>query len=185
MIDDFDEVTGELLPDLDVDVTPRTVGVNEATVVPFVRSPYNYDRDAVSFQTGLFCDDPSLTQQHMADDADINVIVKRFGITGQMPSGVRLPTYGDFTGVGDYRSALEAVRDADDAFMELPADIRTRFDNDPQRYLDFAENPANQEEIYNLGLATRPSGSNPSPIDSPKANNSPDSGGAVPATPSP
>lgn len=64
-----------------------------------MRSAYNYLRDDVSFDTGLSCDDESLAQQHMAEDADINVIVKRFGLTGQLPQGHRMPEFGDFTGV--------------------------------------------------------------------------------------
>ena len=46
--------------------------------IPFVRNPYNYDMDQVSQETGLKCEDPSLTQQHCRDECDINVIVERF-----------------------------------------------------------------------------------------------------------
>lgn len=179
MIDEFDDVTGELaVTHDDGDVNPILDPSPEFRAGPFVRSAWNYDRDLVSAETSLVFEDESLTQQHMANDADINEIVRRFGITGQMPTGVRLPTYGDFTGVGDYRTALEAVQAAQDEFMELPADLRARFNNDPQLYLDFAENPANQEEIYNLGLATRPKPSSP-PVDAPEAPVTPDSGSAA------
>jgi hypothetical protein len=30
---------------------------------PFLRTPYNYDRDVVSDESGLACADPSLAQQ--------------------------------------------------------------------------------------------------------------------------
>lgn len=159
MKDEFDQVTGEI----------EIGGGEERLIVPFIRSPYNYDRDMVSAQTGLECADESLAQQHMANDADINEIVRRFGITGQLPVGHRVPEYGDFTGVQDYRSALEAIMQAEESFMELPADIRSRFDNDPQAYFDFATDPANQEEIYDLGLAERPRSRDPLPTDAPQA----------------
>lgn len=162
MKDEFDNDTGELLTNPEID------GGEERLIVPFVRSAYNYDRDMVSQQTSLFCDDPSLAQQHMAEDADINVIVKRFGITGQLPQGVRLPEYGDFTGVHDYRSALEAVQAAEEDFSALPADLRAKFDNNPQLYLDFVENPSNKEQLYELGLAERVAPP-PPPADAPKA----------------
>lgn len=145
-IDEFDDVTGELLP-------AHFIGDEE---FPFIRSPYNYDRDAVSFDTGLACDDLSLTKQSEANDADINEIVRRFGLTGQLPQGVRTPSYGDFVGVSDYRAALAAIQQADDDFMELPADLRARFQNDPQQYADFVLDPANKEQLYDLGLAERP-----------------------------
>ena len=66
----------------------------------FFRTPYNYDRDAVSHETGLVCDDPSLAVQSDADDCDINVIVRRFGLTGTMPMSGRVPQYGAFIVTG-------------------------------------------------------------------------------------
>lgn len=169
--DQLDRDTGEILNndnDIEANFASQEDDDDIVEISHFIRSPYNYDRDQASLVGGLMCLDESLAQQHMAEDADINVIVKRFGITGQMPQNPRLPSYGDFTGVSDFRSALEAVRDAEDAFGELPGDLRARFDNDPQRYLDFVENPANQQQIYDLGLAERPRTPHP-PTDAPQA----------------
>lgn len=137
--------------------------------VPFLRTPYNYDVDQVSDETGLKCEDPSLAQQHMAEETDINYIVERFGVTGQLPdSPVYQPTYGDFTGVSDYRQALDAVKAADDAFMSLPAKVRERFDNDPALFVDFCSStdPADRSEAIELGLIpppAKPDGVIPSP----------------------
>lgn len=137
--------------------------------IPFLRTPYNYDVDAVSDETGLKCEDPSLTQQHMAEECDINYIVERFGVTGQLPqSAVYTPTYGDFTGIGDYRQALDAVSQANDAFMSLPANIRERFDNDPALFVDFCSStdPADRSLAIDLGLIpppVKPDGVIPSP----------------------
>lgn len=94
-----------------------------------------------------------MTQQQFAEDADINTIVRRFGITGQLPQGVRLPTYGDFTGVNDYRSALEALEAAKASFMAMPADVRAEFDNDPALFVEFCSDPANLPALRELGLA--------------------------------
>ena len=87
----------------------------------------------------LYCDDKSLTQQHFAEECDINEIVRRFGLTGTVPEDYRAPQYGDFSEVTDYHTALNAVRAADAAFMELPADLRYRFSNDPARLIAFLE----------------------------------------------
>ena len=62
--------------------------------IPFMRTPYNYSMDAVSEETGLECKDPSKTVQADKDDADINTIVKRFGLGMALPQGVRLPSTG-------------------------------------------------------------------------------------------
>jgi len=120
--------------------------------VPFVRSPYNYDMMAASNEAGLDTGPESMTQQQFKDECDINVIVRRFGLTGELPENPRVPMYGDFTEVKDYRTALEAVMAADDAFLEFPAELRARFENDPQKLLEFCENGANREEAVRLGL---------------------------------
>jgi phage internal scaffolding protein len=164
-IDEFDSVT----PDLYGVKRRFSVMEGEIYVPPFNRSAYNYDTDVVSVETGLDCCDPSLTQQHMAEDADINELVRRFGLTGKFPESHRVPQYGDFVGISDYRAALAAIDEADDQFFGLPADLRSRFDNDPARYMDFATNPANQEEIYALGLAERPRGAPIPSTDAPQA----------------
>jgi len=118
----------------------------------FVRNPYNYDMALVSQETGLECKDPSLAQQHMKDECDINVIVERFGVTGQIPVAPLEPSYGDFSGVGDYHSALNAIKAADEAFMALPAKIRAKFDHDPNALLNYLQNEENREEAIQIGL---------------------------------
>lgn len=100
----------------------------------------------------LKCEDPSLTQQQFAEDADINVMMQRFGVTGQMPSSIRMPTFGDFTGVGDYRAAMDLVVRAQSEFMTLPPDMRARFGNDPHQLIAFLEDPKNVDEARQLGL---------------------------------
>lgn len=121
--------------------------------LPFVRSPYNYDLVQASTDTAVHPGGPSLTVQSQAEDADINVMMKRFGVTGQFPINPKTPLYGDFSDVTDFASALNAVQAAEHAFLEYPADFRARFENNPQLFLEFCENPANRDEIKKLGLA--------------------------------
>lgn len=120
----------------------------------FLRTPYNYDVMEASNETALECLDESLAQQHARDECDINTIVRRFGLTGELPNGTRMPQYGDFTGATDYHTALNAVIAADAAFMTLPADVRSRFNNDAGAFVDFCSDPNNQAEAEKLGLAS-------------------------------
>lgn len=120
--------------------------------VPFLRTPFNYDRDAASDESGLSCGEPSRAIQSAAEECDINTIVKRFGLTGKLPDVLSLPQYGDFTGVTDYQSALNLVMAADSAFMQLPADLRARFHHDPANLLNFVSSEANREEAQRMGL---------------------------------
>lgn len=113
------------------------------------RTPY-----ADSYEDpGLRCEDPSLAQQQFKDEVDINVLLERFKVTGRMPESVRLPSYGDFTAVSDYRSALDAVNQARDAFMELPAKVRAEFNHSPQAFLEFVSDEKNLPRMRELGLA--------------------------------
>lgn len=130
--------------------------------VPFLRTPYNYDVDKVSDETGLVCSDPSLAQQNFKDESDINYIVRQFGLTGDLPSQPLSPQYGDFTGVLDYHSAVNAVLAAQDEFDHLPAQIRARFNNDPAQLIDFLDNEENRDEATKLGLVVEKPISEPS-----------------------
>lgn len=113
----------------------------------------DYDARAVSKATALACRRPSKTVQSQRDEADINVIVRNFGITGKLPTNIRAPAYGDFTGVDDYQSAIEAIRSAEKSFMQMPSDVRDRFQNDPQQFVAFCGDERNLEEMKKLGLA--------------------------------
>jgi len=118
----------------------------------FIRNPYNYPVDLASLASGLVCEDPPRTQQHFKDECDINTIVRRFGLTGQMPDSPVIPHYGDFSEVFDFQTAQNAIAKAREDFMTLPARLRDRFNHDPQQLLRFVEDPYNRKEGEALGL---------------------------------
>jgi len=123
--------------------------------LPFVRNAWNYDRDELSNKTGLTCKDPTRTQQHLSEEADINTIVKRFKLTGQLPTNIRMPTSGDFTNVPTFDQAMHALVQAREAFQALPAKIRARFHNDPAELVAFCDDPENLQEARKLGLVPK------------------------------
>ena len=120
-----------------------------------LRSPYNYDTDAASIESGLACEEPTLAQQHYKDECDINTILERFNVTGMLPQNPISPKYGDFSGITDYHSALNKVMSAMEEFDNLPAQIRARFDNEPQKLLEFLEDESNRPEAEKLGLVEK------------------------------
>lgn len=121
---------------------------------PFVRSAYNYDMNQAGDESGLKCEDPSLTKQSFLEESDINTIVRKFGVTGDMPSNVRMPTYGDFTTVHDFKSAMDSIALANESFDQMPAEVRARFHNDPQEFLQFCSDENNRQEAERLGLVS-------------------------------
>lgn len=123
-----------------------------APKAPFVRSPYNYDTNAASDESGLRCEDPSLASQSYKEECDINFIIDRFTRTGQLPN-VGQPLFADYSDIpSDFHSALNTVKAGDAAFMTLPAAVRSRFDNDPGSFLEFVANRDNYDEAVSLGL---------------------------------
>lgn len=129
---------------------------------PKCRTMSNMDLAAWSDRFVVACEDPSLTVQSQKDEADINNIVKAFGVTGKLPVGVKAPMYGDFTEVGDFRDAMDAIRAAEASFMAMPSDLRKRLDHDPQKFLEFCADPVNLPEMRKLGLAVPEVASAPS-----------------------
>lgn len=120
--------------------------------LPFVRSPYNYNMNRAGDESGLACLDKSLTQQHMADECDINKLVERFVVTGEIPQLAMPPLQGDFTEVMTYQESLNLMIAAKQSFMAMPAKVRNRFENDPGQFIEFCSNEANRDEMRQMGL---------------------------------
>lgn len=105
---------------------------------------------------GIVFDEPSMTEQHFKDECDINFIVKRFEETGILPEGNRQPLFGDFTDFPtDLASSMAKYNEAQERFMELPANLRKEFDNDPVKLLAFLNDESNRTRAEELGLIER------------------------------
>lgn len=128
----------------------------------FIRSEFNYDMFVASEETGLDCSVmPSMTKQSFAEEADINTIVRRFGLSGQLPANVRMPVNGDFTNVPDFRTAMDLIVAARESFDAMPANVRARFHNDAAEFVDFCSDEKNRDEAIKLGLVEKPLGAAP------------------------
>lgn len=121
--------------------------------VPKVLSYHGFDPDEHSASHALACNDASKARQADAKEADINTIVKNFGVTGTLPQPIRLPTYQDFEDIFDFRSAMDAVRAAEVSFMQVPAQVRAQFQNDPQAFVEFCSEKENLPQLREWGLA--------------------------------
>lgn len=102
--------------------------------------------------------EPSMTEQSHKAECDIETILSKYRLSGVLgdPDRAKLAVFSDVSNVVDYREALDAIMQADEAFDALPAKIRERFDNDPAEFLDFFNDPANGQEMIDLGLAEKP-----------------------------
>lgn len=98
----------------------------------------------------------NMTKQASRDEVDVNKIMARFEKTGLMShvNGDE-PFYGDVSEYSGLQDALIKVQEANELFMGYPASIRERFDNDPVKFVEFFEDPANLQEAIELGLAVK------------------------------
>lgn len=98
----------------------------------------------------------SKVKQQFAEEMNINNIMRKYNRTGILPDLIKQnPVYADFSNVPDYQESLNRVILAQEQFMALPADVRKRFGNDPEQFLNFAQDPSHVEEMIEMGLATR------------------------------
>lgn len=97
---------------------------------------------------------PSLAKQSFKDECDINNILAKYRKTGLVTHLAKYGgNYNELPLVDDYHDALNQILAAKDAFLELPAEMRKFFNNDPAEFLDFVNDPENVDAMIDMGLA--------------------------------
>lgn len=118
-----------------------------------VLNPFTIDPDEHAQKHSIIFEDESLTRQSEVEQSDINNIVKQFGLTKQLPYGNAVPFYDDISNIPtDYHTAQQVIETLDSSFMELPAEMRYEFKNDPQNLLMFLNDDSNRQKAIQLGL---------------------------------
>jgi len=103
----------------------------------------------------VFSDDtPSMTRQEFAKECDINVLMAHYEKNAIMPpTNGREPAYFDASSVPDFREALDIAREAQEAFLRVPAATRKELDNDVHKFVEYAQDPENLPQMRKWGLA--------------------------------
>lgn len=126
-------------------------------------------------------DCPTLTQQHFLEDCNINKIMEKYRRTGILPVNQTRAIFGDFSEGFDFMDAQRQIAAAKEAFAQLPAKLRKRFENDPAQLLAFLEDPENRAEAEALGLVEKKEPEPaPAPQPSPAPAPEPPKGGSAP-----
>ena len=100
--------------------------------------------------------DTKLTEDNHKKEVDINQIMRKYQKTGAIAHQNKYEgRYDDIPSL-TLLEALNTVKQADTMFNELPSSVRKRVNNNPVEFLQFMQNPENEQEIYDLGLAERP-----------------------------
>lgn len=96
---------------------------------------------------------PSRTKQEFRDECDINKIMSRYEKTGILNHVNKYQgQYGDFSNVTTYEDAFDQLQKANEMFMTLPARVREKFQNEPQNFIKYMEDPKFYQEQLKLGL---------------------------------
>lgn len=131
----------------------------------FVRSANNYDRRAASRAVATDCSQVDTgekverTIQSAKDECDLNVMVRRFGVTGVIMGIQPPPAMEEFGEIFDYQTAMNTIRKADESFAAMSAETRARFDNNAARFVKFCTDLddkgalKNLKELREMGLA--------------------------------
>lgn len=106
---------------------------------------------------GLDCQSAKdgMTIQSEAHACDINNIVKQQAKGKPILVSDLKPVFGDFSNIPDFQEAMTKIAQASQAFDEMPWQVRERFQNDPVRLVEFLQDPKNQNEAIDLGLAIK------------------------------
>lgn len=97
--------------------------------------------------------DDGRTQQHFADEVDINRILAKYRKTGVIEHVKRAQErYGDFTDLANYATNLDKVAKAKQSFEMLPAELRNHFKNSIQGFFEFVKDPENIPQMQKWGF---------------------------------
>lgn len=97
----------------------------------------------------------SKTKTDQAASTDVNNIIRKYDRTGLIThlreaEGV----YADVSEIGSYQDAVNVVQAAEESFLALPPGLRTRFDNDPAQFVDWASSASQDERNALYGELT-------------------------------
>lgn len=107
---------------------------------------------------GVIFTKPSMTEQAHKDEFDINRLIKRATKTGVLATvdQIRDVYYGDFTMVDQAFENHLKIKEAEEHFASLPADVRDYFHNDPKRLLLALGDEKQFNRLVELGLVKAP-----------------------------
>ena len=116
-----------------------------------IRLPYTRERTVTRFTQ------PSMAQQQFKEECDINNIMAKYQKSGLVTHVAKYQgKYDDFTVLPDFKTALDTMNEAQEMFLTIPSEIRREFDNDPGKFVEFATDPDNLDELREMGLAPKP-----------------------------
>lgn len=96
------------------------------------------------------------SKQEFREAADINFIVRKYRMTGQLDAMTRGEVvFGDDAGYKTYADAYAALEKAKEQFLKLPPEIRLELGNDPGRYRELSSEEGIRRVLGRMGERQR------------------------------
>ena len=87
------------------------------------------------------------TKQSFKDECDVNLIIQKHTRMGTLSHLEQWGgEYGAYAGF-DYHEAQNQIANATSMFETLPAAVRSKFANDPGKFIDFVNDPENRDDL--------------------------------------
>lgn len=116
-----------------------------------IRKPY-----AKRERTGTdFTGHVSMTEQNHMKSCDINNILRKFAETQTISHVNQFEAHYNDVPAEDLLNAMLITKNAETMFQSLPSKLRKEFDNNAVNFLSFVQDPANEAELIEMGLATK------------------------------
>ena len=110
---------------------------------------------------------------------DINKLLEPAIQQGLLRHATKFEGEYDDLPAGDYQDAMFKVAQAKSMFEQLPASIRAKHKNDPGKFLEWSQDPANSQEMLDMGILKGNDGFRPVDLKAPQGAKTP-SGAAAP-----
>lgn len=96
------------------------------------------------------------TKQAHQKETDINNIMAKYVKSGIIEHSNKHSAEYGFATSADLHEALNTIQKAQTMFDDLPSKARIKFENEPGQFLDFVQDPENEDQLFDLGLSDIP-----------------------------
>jgi hypothetical protein len=95
---------------------------------------------------------PGQTEQAHKQQCDMNYILRDYQRTGLLKHAKQYEgSYDDVSDI-DYERSMMIVADVNSMFESLPSSERKKFDNNPAKFLAYAQDEVNKKELEERGI---------------------------------
>lgn len=115
------------------------------------------------------------TKQSHAEESNINIILAKYIKTGILEHVKEHTSNYGFATSDDFHTSMNIILKAQDMFDDLPSATRKKFANRPENFLDFVQDPKNEQEMFDMGLSHTPPAIIEAVSETPSASGSPTS----------